>query len=176
MSSDAGVLAPTLIAADPEVDSESDASQKLARPRSKWLSVAQLAMDARRDTALHGEALEDVSVEAEDLPPRPRTRADCAEVPRPCPYVSCRYHLYLDVNDETGALRLNFPTLEPADLQHSCALDVADEVDLSNLPTFADVGRKINVTRERIRMMLRLSLAQVMPSLRRLAISDPDLK
>lgn len=53
---------------------------------------------------------------------RPRTRADCENGPRPCPYVGCKYHLYLDVG-RGGSLKLNYPHLEPEELQHSCALD-----------------------------------------------------
>ena len=57
---------------------------------------------------------------------KPRTRAECAEGPRPCPYVSCKHHLYIDVSARTGAIKLNFPDLEVWDLGESCALDVAD--------------------------------------------------
>lgn len=39
--------------------------------------------------------------------PRPRTRADCLEGPRPCPWVSCRYHLLTEVSAESGSLVLN---------------------------------------------------------------------
>lgn len=56
---------------------------------------------------------------------RPKTRGECADGPRPCPYVSCRFHLYLDVNG-AGGLKLNFPDLEVGDMAESCALDVAD--------------------------------------------------
>lgn len=56
---------------------------------------------------------------------RPTTRAECKDGPRPCPYVSCRYHLYLDVNS-FGNLKLNFPDRELDELEHTCALDVAD--------------------------------------------------
>ena len=37
--------------------------------------------------------------------PRPQTRSDCQGGPRPCPFVSCRHHLYLDVNPETGSIK-----------------------------------------------------------------------
>src|SRR3954447_3808561 len=43
---------------------------------------------------------------------KPRTRAECAEGPRPCPYVSCKHHLFIDVSPRTGAIKLNFPDLE----------------------------------------------------------------
>src|SRR5689334_24102594 len=42
---------------------------------------------------------------------KPRTRADCANGERPCPFVSCKHHLYLDVSAKTGAIKLNFPDL-----------------------------------------------------------------
>lgn len=56
---------------------------------------------------------------------RPRTRGDCADGPRPCPWVACRHHLYLDVND-TGTIILRFPDLLPEEMGASCSLDVAD--------------------------------------------------
>lgn len=57
---------------------------------------------------------------------RPRTRRDCADVPRPCPFVGCRYHLWLDEAGEDGELRHH--NCDPFDLEESCALDVAAEV------------------------------------------------
>src|SRR5689334_17878378 len=62
--------------------------------------------------------------------PRPRTRGAClpggANEARPCPYVSCQYHLFLDVDPDTGRIRLNFPDREVHELEETCALDVAD--------------------------------------------------
>lgn len=82
---------------------------------------------------------------------KPRTRAGCDDVPRPCPFVSCRHHLYLDVSARTGAIKLNFPDLEPDQLppDASCALDVADR----NGATLEEVGAIMNLTRERIRQV-----------------------
>lgn len=80
---------------------------------------------------------------------RPESRAECIQGPRPCPHVSCRHHLYLDVSPRTGAIKLNFPDLEVWEMAISCALDVADEGGA----TLEDVGAIMNVTRERIRQM-----------------------
>lgn len=88
--------------------------------------------------------------------PRPRTRGECAGVPRPCPFVSCRYHLYLDVT-QLGSLRLNFPDLEPDELEHSCCLDLADEGRL----TLQQVAVTANVTRERVRQVERRILRKL---------------
>jgi len=81
---------------------------------------------------------------------RPQNRSECADIPRPCPFVGCIHNLYLDVNEETGSIKYNFPDLEPWDMQESCALDIADEVgDL----TLENTGGIINLTRERIRQL-----------------------
>jgi hypothetical protein len=80
---------------------------------------------------------------------RPRTRAECRSGPRPCLFVSCRFHLYLDVNEETGSLKLNFPHLEPHELPESCALDLAERGGV----TLEEIGGLLNVTRERARQL-----------------------
>lgn len=79
---------------------------------------------------------------------RPRTRGDCDNVPRPCPYVSCRHHLYLDAT-QAGGITLNFPDLEPGDLAESCSLDIADLGE----HRLEDVGAAMNITRERVRQL-----------------------
>lgn len=80
---------------------------------------------------------------------RPRTRGECADGPRPCPFVSCRYHLALDVDPEVGTIRLNWPHLEIDQLAETCALDVADRGGM----TLEDVGGILNITRERVRQL-----------------------
>ncbi len=88
---------------------------------------------------------------------RPRNRAECAEGPRPCPFVSCKHHLFIDVSPRTGAIKLNFPDLEVWDLGESCALDVADRGGT----TLEDVGAIMNLTRERIRQVEVKALAKL---------------
>jgi len=88
---------------------------------------------------------------------KPRVRSECADGPRPCPFVSCKYHLYIDVSARTGAIKLNFPDLEVWDLGESCALDVADRGGT----TLEDVGAIMNLTRERIRQVEVKALAKL---------------
>lgn len=88
---------------------------------------------------------------------KPRTRAECAEGPRPCPFVSCKHHLYIDVSPRTGAIKLNFPDLEVWEMGESCALDVADRGGT----TLEDVGAIMNLTRERIRQVEVKALAKL---------------
>jgi hypothetical protein len=78
---------------------------------------------------------------------RPKTRSDCINGERPCPFVSCRYHLYLDI--VRGSLKLNFPDKEVDELEETCALDVADRGG----ETLERSGHFINVTRERLRQI-----------------------
>jgi len=88
---------------------------------------------------------------------KPRTRAECVDGPRPCPYVSCQHHLFLDVSARTGAIKLNFPDLEVWEMNETCALDVADRGGT----TLEDVGAIMNLTRERIRQVEVKALAKL---------------
>ena len=80
---------------------------------------------------------------------RPQSRTDCRGARRPCLYVACRYHLYLDVHPQTGSIKLNFPDLEVHELEETCALDVAERGGV----TLEEVGFIMNLTRERIRQV-----------------------
>ena len=80
---------------------------------------------------------------------RPRTRAECVDGPRPCPFVSCKYHLYLDVHPRTGNIKLNFPDIGVEEMGESCTLDVADR----HGATIEEIGAIMNLTRERVRQL-----------------------
>ena len=137
--------------AKPEVELGEDDSlpEESARRRSKTMSRKEMARDLRR-RRLSGE----IDPEEQDLlklidRQRPRTRADCMNGPRPCLFVSCKHNLYLDVNPETGSIKLNFPDKEIWELEYTCALDVAEKGGI----TLEEVGEIMNLTRERIRQV-----------------------
>ena len=88
---------------------------------------------------------------------KPKVREDCAQAERPCPFVSCKHHLYLDVSARTGAIKLNFPDLEVWEMTETCALDVADRGGT----TLEEVGAIMNLTRERIRQVEVKGLAKL---------------
>ena len=88
---------------------------------------------------------------------KPATRVECVDGPRPCPYVSCQHHLFLDVSARTGAIKLNFPDLEVWEMTETCALDVADRGGT----TLEEVGAIMNLTRERIRQVEVKGLAKL---------------
>jgi len=112
---------------------------KKGRRRSRTIATKRLS---KEELAL-AEELKSVVYE------RPKFRAECASGLRPCPYVSCKHHLYLDVNPETGSIKLNFPDLEVLKMAETCALDVADRGGI----TLEEVGEILNLTRERIRQV-----------------------
>jgi hypothetical protein len=89
---------------------------------------------------------DDDQVELADVD-RPRTRGDCAEGERPCPFVGCRYHLAVDVLD-TGSLRIT-GDLDLEAMRSTCSLDVADQGE----HTLLEVGELLNLTRERVRQI-----------------------
>ncbi len=104
----------------------------------------------------------------EDDYAKPRAREACVGGMRPCPYVSCKHHLYVDVSPRTGAIKLNFPDLEVWEMGDSCALDVADRGGT----TLEDVGAIMNLTRERIRQVEVKALAKLEALRDMLALRD----
>ena len=103
---------------------------------------------------------------------RPKTRGDCARVPRPCPYVACKFSLYLDVS-ETGSIILNFPHLEPGEMppDQSCALDLADRGAM----TLEDIAVVTNLTRERIRQVeLKALIRRARPAAIEMGLGPED--
>jgi hypothetical protein len=91
------------------------------RPREVRAHTVSIKRISLRQLAADGETYPLESVE------RPATRGDCQGGERPCPFVACKWNLYLDVDDSNGTIKLNFPDLEPDEMAESCALDIADK-------------------------------------------------
>jgi hypothetical protein len=108
-------------------------------------------------------------------PTRPRTRGECAAGPRPCPWVSCRHHLYADVRPN-GSLKLNRPDVAADELERlpaTCALDVADATAGDGM-SGAAVGVLLNISRERVRQVVEGALERIEPDMRELAAEVDD--
>lgn len=127
------------------------------RKRSKTMSRKEMARDLRRRRLLGQVDPEEQALLTELQGSRPKSRADCINSPRPCVFVSCKYNLYLDVNPETGSIKLNFPDKEIWELEYTCALDVAEKGGI----TLEEVGEIMNLTRERIRQVETRGLEKV---------------
>ncbi len=124
----------------PEISRKIRRRRRRTRPRSKTIAMKRLTREELRLGALMYPPV--------DIP-RPTTRDQCRGEARPCPWVACKHHLYLDINPETGSIKINFPDLEPWELSHTCALDVAERGGI----TLEEVGEIMNLTRERIRQV-----------------------
>ncbi|HVV50492.1 MAG TPA: DNA-binding protein [Polyangia bacterium] len=122
----------------------------LSGPRSRSLGRTQLTDPERGRLRATAVRLRVVYAE------RPRTLAECR--PGPCPWVSCKHHLYLDVSP-AGALTLNFPHLEVWEMAETCSLRVAERG-----PTpLGAVGRLLNVTDARVCQIETAALAKLRP-------------
>jgi hypothetical protein len=87
---------------------------------------------------------------------RPRTRGECIDGPRPCPWVSCAHNLYLDVN-AAGGITLSHPDLDPDEMRESCALDVSDRGGA----TLDEVAEALGLTRQRAEQMEKVALRKL---------------
>lgn len=137
--------------AAPTLDEPTPEPARKPRVRGRTISMKRLAK-----SDLERGRLENPEVDVQ----RPRTRAECLQgenAERPCPYVSCKHHLYLDVSPRSGAIKLNFPHMEVWDLPETCALDVADRGGV----TLEEVGVIMNLTRERIRQLKTKGLTKI---------------
>jgi hypothetical protein len=88
---------------------------------------------------------------------RPETRGECMEMERPCPFVACKYHLYVDVHPVRGSIKINFPDVDVWEMTDTCALDIADRGGI----TLEEVGQIMNLTRERVRQLETQGLAKL---------------
>ena len=131
------------------VTREQRRSRRKRAVRAKTISVKRMT---KRELEMGRMLYPDV----EDVV-RPKNRVDCQGGERPCPFVSCKQHLFLDVSARTGAIKLNFPDLEVWDMHESCALDVSDRGGT----TLEEVGAIMNLTRERIRQVEVKGLAKL---------------
>ena len=131
------------------VTREQRRSRRKREVRARTISVKRMT---KRELELGRMLYRDV----EDVL-KPEMREECGQGERPCPFVSCKHHLYLDVSARTGAIKLNFPDLEVWEMTETCALDVADRGGT----TLEEVGAIMNLTRERIRQVEVRGLAKL---------------
>lgn len=134
-------------------------ARRAPRRRSSTLAIQRLT---RAELAI-GQLLWPERVE------RPRARGECANVARPCPFVGCRHHLYLDLRS-SGNVQLNYPGLEPWQLEASCSLDIADAGE----HTLEFIAEVLGLTRERVRQIEGRAAAKCRRTAERLGFAEPD--
>jgi hypothetical protein len=82
----------------------------------------------------------------------PDTRGDCRDGVRPCPLVSCRHHLLLDVSEDGRLLLTRDLDEDDADsivdalatMPETCSLDVADRGECTSEVTARMLGLGVN--------------------------------
>lgn len=129
-------------------DDEKGRRKRRNRSRARTISIRRLSKaELNRGKALYPET---------DYW-KPTTRAECIDMERPCPFVSCKYHLYLDVHPVRGSIKVNFTDIEVWEMTETCALDIADRGGI----TLEEVGEIMNLTRERVRQVETAGLAKL---------------
>ena len=128
-----------------------------ARGRKRRVGAGQgrpATISLRRSSVReHALSLLEYPVEEHATYERPVTRGDClaggSNEARPCPWVSCAYHLALDVSEDSGNIKLIFPGVEVEAMTSTCALDLAD----GEGATLDEIGAAQNISRERVRQI-----------------------
>lgn len=101
---------------------------------------------------------------------RPQKRQDCEFGPRPCPFVSCRHHLYLETNPVNGSITIAHGHAEVDEIPETCALDVASRGE----HTLEELGSILAITRERLRQLEARALRKVKAVAPALQLVDVD--
>lgn len=94
---------------------------------------------------------------------RPKTRGECVDGVRPCPWASCRHHLLID--SVTADLDLRSHFTDPDEMSETCSLDVADR----GAARLEDVATIFGVTRQLIQQIEKRACARLEDEL------DPDM-
>ncbi|MCA9582562.1 MAG: DNA-binding protein [Myxococcales bacterium] len=141
-------------ASETETDEEGAPSEKRGRRRRRSRARARTISIRRLSKAELNRGRE---LFPEEQYWRPKARTECKDTERPCPFVSCKYHLYIDVHPVRGSIKVNFPDIEVWEMTESCALDVADRSGI----TLEEVGEIMNLTRERVRQVETAGLAKL---------------
>lgn len=150
-------------------------------PRAQRPGARPKLLNHRGLSDVERQQLEDAESELRMLGILPLAPADpggaCVDEEGPCPRVSCRANLYLDILPsefrwEPPRIKLNFPGKEIDELEETCTYRVARRGPL----LLEEVGRLINLTQEGVRKVEVIALDKVKsafgPSNEK--VSDPE--
>ncbi|PJF33652.1 MAG: hypothetical protein CUN57_01585, partial [Phototrophicales bacterium] len=92
-------------------------------------------------------------------PPRHSRPKNVSQCPKGrCPYVGCRYHIWMDVNPKNGSITYNFPPeIGPTDILQPCALRFAEQGGRN----LEEIGSYFGLTKERIRQIEEQALLRL---------------
>lgn len=95
---------------------------------------------------------------------RPKTRADCVDGLRPCPFVGCRHHLAITVNEQNGSITYNHDVDDLESMPATCSLDVADDGIARDRSI---VARYLGCTEDNVRWWEERLLTKIEPRMRK---------
>lgn len=106
---------------------------------------------------------------------KPKKYSECIEqglgTETPCPFVSCKWHLYLEVS-EFGSLKLNVPEIEPDEMEHTCVMAVVRQNPDGVTNEF--IANDLGLARQRVNQIEMLALVRAREQLVRLRLSKTD--
>ena len=104
---------------------------------------------------IYVEPVAEPEVEYPTWAERPQTRGEClkggSNEERPCPWITCKWHLYVEFSDHGRE------EIDVATMKHSCLLDIADDGGM----TLEEIGEMMKLTRERIRQIEAVALKKL---------------
>lgn len=159
--------------ADHALDAELGAADQPAPPRRRRRAHRSPAL--RVIERIPTLAPEQQAVRWEPRPGLPpRGRAECKTGERPCPYIRCKFHLFLVPGAERAGRRWKGrpppTTVLPAWLEvptpPCCALDIADAVSAgaSDLSTMWRIGELMHMGQTRVHAVIAQALAKLRAS------------
>lgn len=128
-------------------------------PRPRRTTTINLGRDSKREAAFQKAITTPLGIPEHA---RPQTRGECLagdlHARRPCPFVSCKYHLASDVSPSSGNIKVTFPGREVWQLRETCTLDIADRGEAS----LDDVAVALNITRQRAGQIEEEAIAKLL--------------
>lgn len=129
------------------------------QPRPRRTTTINLRRDSQREAEFQRSITTPLNIPEHA---RPATRGECLEgdlhAVRPCPFVSCKYHLATEVSATSGNIKVNFPGREVWQMRETCALDIADRGEA----LLDDVAAALNISRQRAEQIEAEAIAKLL--------------